>query len=281
MRLPRFYTPQSAPSSALGSGMASATNKEKISIDGSVARHMAQVLRLKVGSPVILFNGGGGEYRAVIRSIAKQSVILDVEAFNDRDVESGLKIILAQGVSRGERMDYTMQKATELGVTEIIPINTQRTVVNLKGDRSIKRLNHWQKIVSSACEQCGRNIVPQVAQVDNFRNWIAMPMPTLIGVSLNDNSDNNSDNIVKILLHHEAQQSISSLATSLSDLTVSSKKLTIVLLIGSEGGISAEERDLAIQAGFKLAHLGPRVLRTETAAVVALSILQSTLGDLC
>ncbi len=248
MRLPRFFLPLSELS-------------KTITIDGPVARHMIQVLRLTAGSPVILFNGEGGEYQAVINTINKKEVSVDVTEFTNREMESRLNVTLVQAVSRGERMDYTLQKATELGVTAIKPINTERAVVNLKGDRALKRVSHWQKVVNGACEQCGRNIIPCVEQIEDFKDCISKSVPV---------------NTVKLLLHPEAQQSLSSFVTSLSN-----ENLLIVLLIGPEGGISQEEHDLAIQAGFNVIHLGPRVLRTETAAVVALSILQSMLGDLC
>ncbi len=264
MRLPRFFLPYPALA-------------KTITIDGPVARHMIQVLRLTAGSPVILFNGEGGEYHAIINTISKKEVTVEVTEFTSKDVESRLKVTLLQAVSRGERMDYTLQKATELGVTDIKPINTERAVVNLKGDRALKRVSHWQKVVNGACEQCGRNIVPQVQQIENFKDCV---LNLANGAYLADGSISADGsfpvNTIKLLLYPEAQQSISSCVKSLS-----AENLLIILLIGPEGGISQEELDLAIQAGFKMVHLGPRVLRTETAAVVALSILQSILGDLC
>ncbi len=264
MRLPRFFLPYPALA-------------KTITIDGPVARHMIQVLRLTAGSPVILFNGEGGEYHAIINTISKKEVSVEVTEFTSKDVESRLKVTLLQAVSRGERMDYTLQKATELGVTDIKPINTERAVVNLKGDRALKRVSHWQKVVNGACEQCGRNIVPQVQQIENFKDCV---LNLANGAYLADGSISADGsfpvNTIKLLLYPEAQQSISSCVKSLS-----AENLLIILLIGPEGGISQEELDLAIQAGFKMVHLGPRVLRTETAAVVALSILQSILGDLC
>jgi len=226
---------------------------------------MVQVLRLTVGSLVILFNGEGGEYRAIISTITKKTVTLEIQVFDNLDLESRLNICLVQGVSRGERMDYTLQKATELGVTGISPLNTERTVVNLKAERSIKRVTHWQKIVNSACEQCGRNVVPQVMQVNKFTHWITEQA-----------ADPVDDRRIKVLLDHRAQQSISSLFDSLPN-----KPSSVVLLIGPEGELTEQENDFAIQAGFSPVQLGPRVLRTETAAVVALSILQSISGDLC
>jgi len=250
-----------------------------LSIDGSVARHMIQVLRLTVGSRVPLFNGDGGEYKATIKSIAKKEVLVDVTEFNDPKLESELKINLLQAVSRGERMDYTLQKATELGVTAITPIKSERTVVNLKGDRALKRISHWQKIVNGACEQSGRNIVPQVHQVEDFRACLSALMDgscSLLAEGSSSADDTTPVKLVKLLLHPHASQSIPSFARSLPK-----DNLLVILLIGPEGGLSPQEHELAVMAGFEQAHLGPRVLRTETAAVVAISILQSTLGDLC
>lgn len=261
MSLPRFFTPHpglhNVDSSRAGFPF-------MVEIGGAVTRHMLQVLRLKVGAPLILFTGDGGEFHAVIRAINKQTVSLEIDEFIERDVESELKISLAQGVSRGERMDYTIQKAVELGVNSIVPLKTQRTVVNLKGDNSNKRVMHWQKIVNSACEQCGRNTIPPVCAVEKYTSWLSGQDDSL-----------NTDKSIKILLHHCADESFSSLA----DLSPAGLD-QITLLVGPEGGLSDEENDLALSAGFKPVKMGPRILRTETAAIVALSVIQSRWGDL-
>jgi len=260
MRLSRFYLP--------GTKLLKDSN---VSIVGPVAHYMTQVLRLTTGSSTILFNGQGGEYNAIITCVSKKEIVVNITEYSDSNVESRLKINLVQAVSRGERMDYTLQKATELGVTEITPVITSRTVVNLKGDRADKRVSHWQKVVNGACEQSGRNSVPQVQPIKKFNDWLSENT----GIA-NNVANSITNTAVKLLLHPDAEQSFRSFVTKLPV-----DCLTVTLLIGPEGGISQQEHEMAMLAGFKMLHLGPRVLRTETAAVVAISILQSNLGDLC
>ncbi len=276
MRIPRFYTPKPVLAQ-IYSGSVDVDNashqaalQKTITLDAAVARHMVQVLRLKVGSPLIVFDGCGGEYRAVIDQVAKHSVDICLQEFVDNELESGLEICLAQGVSRGERMDYTVQKAVELGVTEIVPLKTERTVVNLKGDHRDRRKNHWQKIVNSACEQCGRNTVPSVLPVDKFINWVADQ-----GVESEHNKSTDENTRLKIMLHHEAEHGFS----SLQDLSAG-PNMHVTFLVGPEGGLSEEECELASKAGFVSVRLGPRVLRTETAALAAISVMQSIWGDM-
>jgi 16S rRNA (uracil1498-N3)-methyltransferase len=156
-------------------------------------------------------------------------------------------------VSRGERMDYTVQKAVELGVSHIVPVVTERTVVNLKAERRERRQAHWQSVVNSACEQSGRNRVPRVAPVTDFGHWL-----TTVPAGL------------KLVLHHRTAQGLAGLAPPNGPVT---------LLIGPEGGLSAGEIDAARGAGFQPLCLGPRVMRTETAAVAALAVLQWRWGD--
>ena len=158
-----------------------------------------------------------------------------------------------QGVSRGERMDYTVQKAVELGVAQIVPVNTERTVVNLKGDRQVRRQQHWQAVVNGACEQSGRNVVPEVKPIVPLQQWLDAPAAGL-----------------KLVLHHRAE-------TSLGELP--KPEGPVVLLIGPEGGLAPAELSAAQSAGYLPLRLGPRVLRTETAAVAALSVLQWLWGD--
>lgn len=242
MRIPRLYVPIPLSSGA------------RVTLDQNAANHAVRVLRLSAGAPLILFNGEGGEYAGLIESIHRHSVTIAVGEIHDPGRESPLDITLAQGVSRGERMDYTLQKAVELGVTRIVPVLSERSVVKLAGERLQRRLHHWQGVITGACEQCGRDRVPALRQVIALNRWLPHA-----GAGL------------KLVLHHNAKHGLSALDPAPRPIT---------LLIGPEGGLSdAEIRD-AVAAGFTPLRLGPRVLRTETAAVVALTALQTLWGDL-
>jgi 16S rRNA (uracil1498-N3)-methyltransferase len=221
------------------------------------AHHVARVLRLEAGAAVIVFDGRGIERDAVIARVTKSGVVLHVGAPREVDRESPLAVTLAQGMSSGERMDYTVQKAVELGVACIRPLASSRTVVRLDAERAQKRVAHWQAVVIAACEQCGRNRVPQVLPVMSFNDWLA----------------------------HEAGQQVTTLrvllspsaATALRDLPRPSGRIT--LLAGPEGGLSPQEQHDAQATGYAPVRLGPRVLRTETAALAALSAMQTLWGD--
>jgi len=232
---------------------------QAIELDTQSSVRIARVLRLKIGDAFTLFNGQGGEYNAHITQLDKRRVVCETTDYNHRSVESPLKICLAQGISKGERMDYTMQKAVELGVDEIIPLMTSRTSVNLSAERQKRRLAHWQAIVISACEQCGRNKVPDVKPIKWLSDWLQM-----------HSSPHN------IVLDPCAAQGLKALPYSEQHL----EQQPVTLLIGPEGGLSREEITLAEQHGFTPTQCGPRILRTETAAVAVLSILQSLWGDL-
>jgi 16S rRNA (uracil1498-N3)-methyltransferase len=244
MRIPRVYSKQDL---ALG---------DEVTLDSSASQHLAKVLRMQAGERVAVFNGQGGEYVGPITSATKSAVTVKPDEFLERNVESPLQITLLQGVSRGERMDYTIQKAVELGVTAIRPLFTERTVVRLKGERLEKRMEHWRAVIASACEQCGRCTVPEVLPALEFGKYL-------------DQRDVN-DQVKSLLLNPVG-------AAPLSELRGADK---IELLIGPEGGLNDQEISEALSAGFSSVLLGPRVLRTETAGVVALSVLQATLGDL-
>jgi 16S rRNA (uracil1498-N3)-methyltransferase len=241
MRIPRIFHPQPLIANS------------RITLDDNAARHVAKVLRLGPGAALILFDGGGGDYPATITDLNKRQVIVETGAERIVDRESPLHITLAQGISKGERMDYTIQKAVELGITRIAPITTERSVVNLKGERLEKKLAHWQGIIISACEQCGRNILPKLLPLQTLDSWLQ-----------NDLQGSG------LLLDHRADSSMSSLQAV----------DTVTLLIGPEGGLSEQERQRAVSAGYKGLRLGPRVLRTETAALTVLAALQSRWGDL-
>ena len=242
MRIPRIHHP-----GALSPGAT-------VTLEGEPANHIARVLRLAPGDAVTLFDGRGGEYGATIEAVQKKSVTVAVGAFRDVDVESPLAVTLVQGISKGERMDFTVQKAVEMGVHRVVPVFTARTVVKLQGERLERRRQHWQGVAASACEQSGRNRIPEIASPLGLGAWLAEPASGL-----------------RLLLHHEAEATVASLAPPNEGVT---------LLIGPEGGLNEAERRAAFDAGFLGLRLGPRVLRTETAALAALAGLQSHWGDL-
>lgn len=225
-----------------------------VSLHGEPLNYVARVLRLKPGTRLTVFNGQGGEYSAQLESVTKRCASLIIGEFNNHDCESPLELTLIQGVSRGERMDYTLQKATELGVTHIIPVFTQRTMVSLKGERLEKRQQHWQGVVRSACEQCGRNRVPVIKTALDLTEYLQQK---IVGT--------------KLLLDPLAESSLQSISTPDSRTH---------LLIGPEGGLDDNERELALSKGYLGIRLGPRVLRTETAAVTCIAAMQALWGDL-
>ena len=217
---------------------------------------------LSVGAAVILFNGQGGEWAGNIHHIGKRAVEVRVAAWRDMERETPLRVTLAQGISSGERMDYTLQKSVELGVGAIQPIQAERSVVKLAGERMQKRMQHWQSVVASACEQSGRNRVPEVRVVSGLTQWLGR-MDS--GVRIQD-----VEKVLRIHLAPEAE-------LSLRDLENPSG--LVVLAAGPEGGFSENEHTALRQSGFIGVRLGPRVLRTETAALAALAALQILWGD--
>jgi 16S rRNA (uracil1498-N3)-methyltransferase len=225
-------------------------------LEGSAANHIMRVLRLRDGDPLTLFDGRGGEYGARITGFRKDSVQVEVREHRDIERESTLDLTLAQGISRGERMDWVMQKATELGVTRIIPVITERTMVKLDERQSGRKVEHWRSIVISACEQSGRNRVPDVAAPCAFHE--VLREGEAVGGA------------TKLLLSPAGK-------LNARDLALSGRA---TLLVGPEGGLSPDEQELAIGAGFQPVRMGPRVLRTETAAIAALAILQHDFGDI-
>lgn len=233
------------------------TINSEIMIDGSAGNHISRVLRLKPGENVTLFNGEGGEYSATLTAIERKTAHAHIDNFDPREYESPLQITLIQGISRGERMDYTLQKSVELGVNRIIPLSTERCNVKFDEKRAAKRQQHWQGVVISACEQCGRNRIPEIMPVLSLHHWLT---------TLEDNS-----NELRLLLNPRATR-------TLRQLNPVTKELS--LLIGPEGGLSEREIETAIQSGFQGIQLGPRILRTETAGVAALAALQSHWGDM-
>lgn len=221
------------------------------------AHHALGVLRLTTGDALTLFNGDGAEYDAMVAAVGKSAVSVKIGERRPADRESRLEIVLGQALSSGERMDYTVQKAVELGVAAIHPLAAARSVVRLDAERAAKRVSHWQSVAISACEQCGRNRIPPVAPVVPLEAWLAQHGMRHTGA-------------LRVLLSPQA-------ATRLRDLPRPDG--AIVLLAGPEGGCTQEEEARARASGYTLVRLGPRVLRTETAAVAALAAMQALWGD--
>jgi 16S rRNA (uracil1498-N3)-methyltransferase len=224
-----------------------------VEVDGAAANHITRVLRLRAGDAITTFDGRGGEYEARIDAIRKDRVLVLVGAHRAVERESPLAVTLAQGVSRGERMDFVVQKATELGVHRIVPLITERSVVRLDSKQAEAKVRHWRAIVVAACEQCGRNTLPEVG--------IPRRLEALLGRSEKSQQ--------RLVLSPLGEQSIGGLGI----------RGSVLVLIGPEGGLSESELDAALRAGFCAVRLGPRVLRTETAALAALAALQQQLGD--
>ena len=243
MRIPRFYF-----SSDLSLGA-------RVALDKDAAHHAVRVLRMNEGDAVSLFNGDDHLYGASITRITKQEVMVLIQSRTAASRESALSVLLAQGIAAGERMDFVLQKAVELGVTAIQPLQTERSVVKLQGERKEKRAQHWQNLVIAACEQCGRNVVPAVLPILDLSSWLGQrdTMPAL-----------------RIMLAPQADQALRELPKPGG---------LIQLAVGPEGGFSAQENAALVQCGFTPARLGPRVLRTETAALAALASLQTLWGD--
>ncbi len=224
-------------------------------LEGDAANHITRVLRLRPGDPLTVFDGSGAEHAARIEEFRKSAVIVTVGDSSSAPRESPLRLTLAQGISRGERMDWVVQKSTELGVSHIVPIQTERTVVKLDSQQSARKLHHWQAIAIGACEQSGRNLIPD----------IAAPL------ALHDFLRDTDANATRLLLSPTGALRINDLSPPVA---------RIIVLIGPEGGLSEPEQHAALAAGFIAVRLGPRVLRTETAAVAALTLLQHRFGDL-
>jgi len=226
-----------------------------VALPEDAANHLVRVLRMEAGDACVLFNGDGRDYPATLTEANKRGVQADVGAPVAVDNESPLRIALVQGIARGEKMDWILQKATELGVASVHPVQSDRSEVKLEGERAGKRLAHWRSVVVSGCEQSGRARVPEVSAAQSLEALLNAPLPSAR----------------RFLLDPEAGDSIATMAALEGDC---------VLAVGPEGGWSPRDR-LALQAaGFRGLRLGPRVLRTETAGVAAIAALQARFGDL-
>jgi 16S rRNA (uracil1498-N3)-methyltransferase len=241
--MPRFYCPQPLLPGSV------------VDLPEAVAHHL-HVVRQQSGDELVLFNGEGGQARARLAEIGKRRASAEVLALEAVDVELPFRVTLAQGLPEGSKMDWIVEKAVELGAAGVIPLAAQRSVVRLSGDRADKRLAHWQGVVVSASEQCGRNRLADVAPVQDVNRWLAEP-----GTG------------TRILLSPRADSSLAQWvrATPAQDVT---------LLVGPEGGFTDQEEDAALAAGALALSMGPRVLRTETAGLAALAILAAGWGGI-
>jgi 16S rRNA (uracil1498-N3)-methyltransferase len=226
----------------------------QLDLGGTAANHVSRVLRLRPGDPLILFDDAGGEYAATVEALTRDAVRVTVGEYLDVNRESPLQVTLAQGISRGERMDVVVQKATELGVKRIVPVLAERTVVRLNAAQAANRLRHWRAIAIAACEQCGRNRLPEITPPMSLQDFLVSDYPAGL----------------RLVLSPEGGLTARELPASPA----------ATLLIGPEGGLSDAERSAALAAQFTGMVLGPRILRTETAALAALAVLQQRLGDL-
>jgi 16S rRNA (uracil1498-N3)-methyltransferase len=241
--MPRFYCPPPLPSGGT------------FDLPPEVAHHAARVLRLREGDAVQIFDGLGNECHGAITEIGGKRAVVGSIIAVDSDRESPLKMLLAQALSSSEKMDWVIQKATELGVAEIQPIDTERSVARLSAERAAKRLEHWQQVAVSACEQCGRNTLPQIHAPLDIMVWLQQMQ--------------KAPDAKFILLPQGA--------TSLHAQAKPQGRVT--LLIGAEGGFTRAESDTALRCGFTPIRMGSRVLRTETAAIAGLAALQTLWGD--
>jgi len=241
--MPRFYCPPPLPSSGT------------FDLPHDAAHHAARVLRLRAGETVQIFDGIGNERHGVIAELDGRRVAVGSITAVDANRESPLQVVLAQALASSEKMDWVIQKATELGVAEIQPVDTGRSVARLSAERAAKRLEHWRQVAISACEQCGRNLLPQIHAPLDIMEWLQQMQ--------------RSPDAKFILLPQGA--------TALHQQARPHRR--VALLIGAEGGFTEVECDSALRCGFTPIRMGPRVLRTETAAVAGLAALQTLWGD--
>ena len=237
-RIPRFH---------VAAGLAAGAS---IPLPREAAHHATRVLRLRVGESLALFNGTGGEYAATIASIGRDGVRVAVGEHQAHERESPLAVTLVQGIAGADRMDFIIQKAVELGAAAIQPVLTSKSIVRLSKERGEARLAHWQRIAIAACEQCGRNRIPEVFPAESLAQYSPPP------------------DAVKVMLSPQAATDLKKLAQT-----------PLVLAVGPEAGFDSAEEALLAKKGFVAARLGPRILRTETAALAALAALNAIRGD--
>lgn len=241
--MPRFYLNQ-----PLHTG-------ETLSLTEAVAHHI-QVLRLPAGSDIQLFNGQGGEYTAVIEDITKKQVIVSIKSHDTSERELSHQLTLAQALPEGNKLDWILEKSVELGATHIQPLSAQRCVVKLNADRAEKKVQHWEAILIAAAQQCGRNHVPDLLPLASFTQWIKQPacQPRIMLTPRATHS------LTQWAMHNPAQD--------------------VTIMIGPEGGFSPDEEEIAIASGITMCSIGPRILRTETAGLAAITTLTAIWGEM-
>jgi len=231
------------------------TEGASVDLPADAAHHALRVLRLRDGAAVHLFNGDPGDWHGRLEVRGKHQARVSIDRFEPRNVEPPLQITLVQGISRGQRMDYTLEKSVELGVSRIVPVVMARTQAAPRGEREAKKARHWSGVIASAAAQSGRTRVPELGAQQGFREWLTHA----------DAADHPH-----VLLDPEATEGAGKLG----------QPRALTLLAGPEGGFSPDERERAFAAGCRGIRMGPRILRTETAAVAALAVLQALYGDL-
>lgn len=254
MKSPRFYYPDQ-----INVG-------ESIELSYGATHHAANVLRLEKGDRVTLFNGKGGEFLAFIRRISKTAILVSIEKFINVEHESPLQITLAQSICTNIKMDLIIRKAVELGVNNIQPILAKRCLVKLSGKRELKRVKHWEQIIISACEQCGRNRVPGVSSPVTLSSWLSRQG------AMQKELNNEPTEKLYFMLSPTSKMGLHDFSKSLS-------VTELALLVGPEGGFTSDEDAAALMAGFSSLRLGSRTLRTESAALAAIAALQTIWGD--
>jgi 16S rRNA (uracil1498-N3)-methyltransferase len=242
MRIPRIYTAQPLP---VGT---------EILLPEQAGEHAVRVLRLERGHPLILINGDGHEYDAELASLARRAVTAVIKQARAVDREAALQITLAQSIARGEKMDWILQKATELGVSNIVPLVTERTEVKLDEERAERRMAHWDSVIESACEQCGRTTLPSLAAPQRIDRWLT---------SLEFAG-------VRLAMIPDGEMTVRELPSTESG---------VIVVVGPEGGLSEQDVVMLRQADFVGLKLGPRIFRTETAGIAAAAALQALRGD--
>jgi 16S rRNA (uracil1498-N3)-methyltransferase len=230
-----------------------------------VVRH-AQVLRLAPGDAITLFDGRGGSHAATLLDLGKRHAIARVGGHDASESELPFRVTLAQGLAGGDKMDWLIEKAVELGVTALQPLQTARSVVRLNAERAQKRHAHWQALVEAACEQCGRNRLPHVAPATNLESWL-----------VRDGAGAGTDSAagLRLLVSPRATESLVAVADRHRSAILARGA---TLLIGPEGGLAPDEEEAALRQGFTTVSLGPRILRTETAGLACLAALNTLLG---
>ena len=244
---PRFFSAQPLPRPP--------ASEIRFEVNEAIARHI-QVLRINVNDGVTLFDGAGGEWHAVVEAIGKRIATVRLDVFNPVERESPLVVTLVQTLATGDKMDLIVQKAVELGIRAIQPIASERANLKLSRERAQKRVAHWHAVAVAACEQCGRNCVPVIAEPIDFRAWVAMP---------------NTPEGVRLLLHPHGQMAL---------VAAFNPAVPAAVAIGPEGGFSDDEIAFATRHGVVGVNFGPRVLRTETAGLAVMAALNGLHGDM-